>query len=357
MNAMLHPARILLPLFLLAGCRTVAPPGQNVLDVIAFGSCAQQDRPQPIWDAIQAQNPDVFLFIGDNIYADTEDMSVMRSKYAQLGAQPEYQRFRERTPILATWDDHDYGKNDAGVEYPRKDSAQIEFLNFFRVPSSAAPRHRAGVYDAHVFGAGGRRVQIILLDTRYFRSPLAHWPEGDRPTRGPYMPNPDPEATVLGAEQWAWLEDQLRQPAEIRIIASSIQVIPEEHGYESWSNFPHDRERLFRLIRETGAGGVLFLSGDRHVAEISRIPAEEANGVGYPLFDVTSSSLNKPGSSREPDPNRYRTSSTQYSPANFGVIEIDWMQTDPLLHLQVRGEDGRVVFQEEIPLSALQPTG
>jgi alkaline phosphatase D len=277
-------------------------------------------------------------------------MSVMRAKYAQLGAQPGYQRLSEQTQILATWDDHDYGRNDAGFEYPKKDSAQIEFLTFFGAPESAPVWGREGVYDAHTFGPEGRRVQIILLDTRYFRSPLARWPEGDRPTRGPYMPSPDSSATVLGEAQWAWLEEQLRRPAEVRIIGSSIQVIAEEHGWETWGNFPQERERFFRLIRETGAGGVVLVSGDRHVAEISRLDA-----AGYPIYDVTSSSLNKPGSGWDPDPNRHRTSDTQYGPANFGVIEVDWERPDPLLRMQVRGEDGQVVFAETVLLSTLQP--
>ena len=274
----------------------------------------------------------------------------MRAKYAQLGAQPEYRHFRAETPILATWDDHDYGRNDAGVEYPRKDSSQIEFLKFFDVPSSAAPWRRPGVYDSQIIGPDGRRVQIILLDTRYFRSPLVRWPEGERPTRGPYRPNPDPDATVLGADQWTWLEGELRKPAEVRIIASSIQVVSEEHGYETWGNFPLERDRLFRLIRETGAGGVVFVSGDRHVAEISRVPPEEA---GYPLYDVTSSSLNKPFNAGEPDQNRYRTSDGQFSLSNFGVIGIDW-GSDPLLRLQIRDENSAIAFQEEAPLSRLQ---
>jgi alkaline phosphatase D len=351
---MVRLARFIPLLLLLAGCRTVAPDRQGAFDVIAFGSCAQQDKPQPIWDAIIAQNPDVFLFIGDNIYADTEDMAVMRAKYAEQDSQPGYQRLREHVPILATWDDHDYGKNDAGVEYPKKDSAQLAFLDFFRVPSSAAPRHRGGVYDAHVFGPEGRRVQIILLDTRYFRSPLARWPEGERPTRGPYKPHLDPYATVLGRDQWIWLEEQLRTPAEVRVIVSSIQAIPDKHGFETWANFPHERDRLFRLIRDTGAGGAVIVSGDRHVAEISRLPGADPNGAGYPLYDITSSSLNKPSRNVQPDPNPYRTSATQYGPANFGVIDIDWERPDPLLRLQIRGEDGQIAFQEEIRLSELQ---
>ena len=76
-------------------CFSVTVPsahaGEAVLSRIAFGSCARQDKPQPIWDAVIATRPQLFAFLGDNIYADTEDMEVMRAKYALLGAQPGFQ--------------------------------------------------------------------------------------------------------------------------------------------------------------------------------------------------------------------------------------------------------------------------
>jgi len=68
---------------------------------IAFGSCARQDKPQPIWDAVLASEPDLFVFLGDNIYGDTRDPTVLRAKYAQLAAQPGFKRLRERVPVLA----------------------------------------------------------------------------------------------------------------------------------------------------------------------------------------------------------------------------------------------------------------
>src|ERR1700754_3659142 len=96
------------------------PRSDRALTRIAFGSCADAAKPQPIWDADLAAEPDLFVFLGDNVYLDTRDPEVMRRKYAQLAAQPGFQRLKATTPILAIWDDHDFGENDAGVEYPMK---------------------------------------------------------------------------------------------------------------------------------------------------------------------------------------------------------------------------------------------
>lgn len=331
---------------------------------IAFGSCAKQDRPQPIWDAVVETRPQLFLFLGDNIYADTEDMGVMRAKYAQLADQPGFQKLRRTCPILATWDDHDYGANDAGVEYPKKRESQQVFLDFFGIPKDDPRRTQEGVYSAHVFGPPGKRVQIILLDARYFRSPLKVGFQPGEPgegKRGKYVPNDDAKATVLGDAQWAWLEKQLRAPAKLRLICSGVQVIADEHGSETWGNFPRERQRLLRLIRQTGAGGVILLSGDRHLAEISRLAADRADGAGYPLFDITSSSLNAPSGNFTKartrfanEINSYRVGLT-YFDVNFGTVQIDWDAADPLVRLQVRDEKGDVVLQQRVKLSQLQP--
>jgi alkaline phosphatase D len=313
---------------------------------IAFGSCAHQDRPQPIWDAVVASKPDLFLFIGDTVYADTTDMDVMRAKYAKLAALPGWQKLWRTCPVFATWDDHDYGANDAGAEYPKKVESQKVFLEFFREPKDSPRWRRPGVYHARVFGPPGNQVQVILLDTRYFRSPLKK-----RPRSNLYDPNPDPAATFLGAEQWKWLGEQLKVPARVRLIASSIQVIAEDHGFEKWMNFPHERQRLFDLIRDTQAGGVLFLSGDRHLAELSQTD----DGAGYPLFDLTSSGLNQADKRwRRVEVNRHRVATMPYGD-NFGLVAIDWDRDDPRVSLQIRDVDGDVTIQQKIPLSLLQP--
>src|SRR5687768_7541935 len=183
----------------------------ELLERIAFGSCAKQDKPQPIWEAVIATRPQLFLFLGDNIYGDTEDMGLLKKKWDLLGAQPGYQQLRATCPILATWDDHDLGKNDAGADYSKRHESQGLFLDFFGVPRESPRRRREGVYHAETFGDAGRRVQVILLDARYFRSPLKRGYERGEPGegyRGVYVANEDPAATVLGETQWAWLEEQ-----------------------------------------------------------------------------------------------------------------------------------------------------
>lgn len=331
---------------------------------IAFGSCAKQDKPQPIWESVIATDPQLFLFLGDNIYGDTTDMSVLKAKYDLLGQQPGYQKLKQLCPVLATWDDHDYGVNDGGADYPKKKESQQIFLNFFGAAENDPRRTREGVYSAHIFGPPGKRTQIILLDERYFRSPLKTGFKPGEPGdgyRGKYLPNTDADATMLGEVQWRWLEEQLKVPAELRLIGSSLQLIPDEHGSEAWSNFPRDRKRLFRLLRETKANGVIVLSGDRHLAEVARLPAEHPDGIGYPLYEVTSSSLNAPsgnitkaGIRFANEINSYRMGLTFFD-VNFGNVMIDWEKPDPIVRVQVRDEAGAVVLQQRVTLSQLKP--
>ncbi len=335
---------------------------QELLQRIAFGSCAKQDKPQPIWDAVVETKPQLFLFIGDNIYGDTEDMAVLKQKWDLLGAQPGYQKLKQTCPVLATWDDHDYGANDAGAEYPKKRESQQLFQDFFDVPKDSPRRKQEGVYHAEVIGPPGRRVQIILLDARYFRGPLKIGFKPGEPGdgfRGKYAPNTDPSATVLGDMQWKWLAQQLKTPADVRVLCCSYQLLPDEHGSEAWGNFPLERKRLLNLIRDTKAKGVVVISGDRHLAELMRL-APDAAGIGYPLYEVTSSSLNAPSGNLTKagvrfanEVNSYRVGLT-YFDTNFGLIDIDWLQPSPLIRLQVRDEKGGVVLQQRVKLSELQ---
>jgi alkaline phosphatase D len=347
----MHKLTFITLLLCLTACAAEPPVSR-----IAFGSCMNQARPAPMWDTIVAARPELFLFIGDNIYADTTDMAVMREKYGTLGAMPGYQALLKTCPLMATWDDHDLGENDAGADYPKKAESQQEFLTFFHEPKDSPRWTRPGVYDAKIIGPPGRRVQVILLDTRYFRSPLTAIPKSERkPGQGYYLPDDRQELTMLGDEQWQWLAEQLRKPAELRIVASSVQFVPEEHHWEYWANFPRERTRLARLIGETKASGVIIISGDRHLAEISRLPATDpANGAGYPLLDVTSSSLNVPSGGNADEPNRHRLG-FNYRKVNFGTIEIDWSAPDPLITLQVRDIDGKPALEHQIKLSELRP--
>lgn len=321
-----------------------------VLSRIAFGSCARQDKPQPIWEAVVAAKPDLFLSLGDNIYGDTQDMAVMKKKYDQLAAIPGWQKLKATCPILATWDDHDYGVNDGGAEYPKKDESQQLFLDFFGIAKDSPRRTQKGVYHAETFGPPEKRVQVILLDTRYFRSPLQKR-KTKVPGEGPYEASSDQKATMLGDAQWKWLGEQLKVPARLRILVSSVQVVPQDHAWEKWYNFPHERERLFKLIKDTKAAGLVAISGDRHLAELSMMDA----GIGYPIYDLTSSGLTEASARwRKFEVNRHRVATMNWG-NNFGLITVDWAKEDPVIRLQIRDEEGEVTIQEKLPLSLLQP--
>jgi alkaline phosphatase D len=180
---------------------------------------------------------------------------------------------------------------------------------------------------------------------------------GNRPLPGtriiPYLPSTDPNLTLLGEQQWAWLEEQLRQPAELRLLCSGIQVISEDHPFEKWANVPAEREKLYNLIRSTQAQGVVILSGDRHLAELS---LDAKSAVGYPLYDITSSGLNQAEPRwRAPEINRARVAAMPYG-HNFGMVTIDWhAPTSPSVSLQIRDEQGEITIRHTFSLSLLTP--
>jgi alkaline phosphatase D len=297
---------------------------------LAFGSCNDVKRPQLLWGLIAALKPDVWVWLGDNVYADTEDMTLMRLLYAQLRAEPGYAQLRAQTRVIGTWDDHDYGRNNAGREYPMRAEAQQALLDFLDEPADSPRRRQQGVYASYDFGTPPQQVRVILLDTRYHR---------DRPS---------PEGDVLGAQQWSWLEQQLRgSPATVHLIGSSVQVIADEHRFEKWANFPRARARLLRLVVASGARNVFFLSGDRHFAELARL----ALAPGGPwLHELTSSSLARPWKDAS-ELNSHRIGEL-YRGVNFGFVQIDWSAAPPSVLLEVHDQHGAVPIAARVPLAA-----
>jgi len=313
---------------------------------ICFGSCANQNKPQPILRDVVSRHPDLFIYLGDNIYGDTEDMNVLRAKYEKLGTKPEFQALRAAVPTMAIWDDHDYGANDSGKEYrPAAESRDI-FLDFWREPSDSPRRQHPGIYHSHRFSDGKRTLQVILLDTRSFRDPLAH--NKLRSWKNDYHPDPDPNKSFLGEVQWKWFAEQLRQPADLRIIASSIQFSHQHNGWESWTNLPQELVKMTEIIKETKAQGVVFISGDVHWGELSKLPVPGS----YPLYDVTSSGITETWPSVEENQNRVGEVVREN---NFGMIEIDWNNEDPEIHMQLIDIAGKQRVSHRIRLSELRP--
>lgn len=334
---------------------------QGLPSRVAFGSCGHQDKPQPILNTVVNQDPDLFVYLGDNIYGDTKDMKVLQAKYDTLGSKPEFQNLRAEIPVLSIWDDHDFGWNDAGKEYEFKAESKEIFMDFWKVPEDSDRRKHPGIYGSHRWEQtvaddnrdstqSSRTLQIILLDTRTFRDPLKLNPkpivEGSG-LKNAYQPDADPNKTLLGEAQWAWLESVLSEPADLRIICSSIQFGHEYNGWESWTNLPAEQERMAEVIRKTKANGVLFISGDVHWGEISKRPFTDL----YPIYDVTASGLTEEWYNVEP--NRLRVGQA-YRDNHFGMLEIDWEQKDPKIVMMIVNTDGKECVRHEVLLSELQ---
>ena len=315
----------------------------EALTKIACGSCFKPNYKSAIkiWPVIAASQPQVFLFMGDCIYADTHDMDLMRAKYKALNELPAYATFSKQHKIIPIWDDHDYGINDAGAEYPEKVESQKIFLDSFNFPIDHPARSRKGIYHTYTQGPAGKVTQIINLDTRYHRSALDKRKVGKRLT---YFPVTEPEATILGEEQWQWLAKELKKPADLRIIVSSIQIISSEHRFEKWQNIPAERQRFINLLRESDVKRVILLSGDRHLAEISKLtPAE--TGLDFDLLELTSSGLTHAFAFKSP--NKHQLKGSFMNTINFGILETDWSNEIPKVTLTTHDRDGKVAFKTD----------
>ncbi len=277
--------------------------------------------------------------VGDNIYGDTEDMELMKQKYLKQKSDSLYRVLRNQMPVVGIWDDHDYGVNDGDKYYVKKQASQQLLLDFLDVPEDAPARSREGAYQSFSFGPEGKQIKIILLDGRYFRDTLQDSKlEGQR-----YEPNQTGD--ILGEAQWQWFEETLNNStAQIHLIGCGIQMIPEEHGFEKWANFPTARKRLFNLLANSKAPNIILLSGDRHIAELSKI---ELEGRRQPIYELTASGLTH-SYEKADEPNQYRISPL-IGKKNFGILKIDWTNEGaPQLIAEIRGERDTLYHAQQI---------
>ena len=309
-------------------------PRKNITNntdfVIAFGSCNREDEPQPLWNAILQNDPDVFLWGGDNIYSDTDDPEEMKADYQLQKQNKAYQQLLDQTTVLATWDDHDYGLNDGGKDWHFKEESQQLFLDFLDIPENSSRRSRKGVYHSAEFETPKGVIKVILLDTRYFRDQLE---KSDKPGKR-YKPS---TGTILGEKQWDWLAGELENSdAQFNVILSSIQVLSAEHGYETWGNFPSEREKLMNLVVSSEAKNVILLSGDRHISEFSET---RVDGLDHSLVDFTSSGLTHSFEEFSGEPNKLRVGEV-VKDKSFGLLKFDFDANEVLL--EMRGENNKL---------------
>lgn len=305
--------------------------------VIAFGSCNKMDKPQTMWEHINANNPNLWIWLGDIIYADTTNPKALSAKYKTLKTNPDYKKLRTKAQVVGIYDDHDYGKNGGDQYMIGKKGTKKCLLDFLDIPGNNPVRKREGAYQSYTFGKGAQRIKVIMLDTRYFRDSLTVDPTNQRR----YIPSP--EGDILGEAQWKWLEQELKNnKANLTLLCSSVQVLADEHNYDKWGNFPTSRKRLLNLIVKLQPKNLLLLTGDRHMAEISKM---DLQGLPYPLYDFTSSGLTHIRSSNS-EPNKFRVGDMIVK-RNFGILKIRWDGDRPVVTMQVKGLQNEL-FQEVI---------
>jgi alkaline phosphatase D len=303
----------------LASC--VSAPSRQAIEGqllrIGFGSCLHQSLPQPIWSSVLKVQPDIFLFMGDNWYAPDGDFTGLINAANEFKTNPSVIRLRQKSMVFATWDDHDYGLNDAGSELPTKEAAQKIFSDIFPMEKCRSRDLRnGGVYRECLVDWHGVTIQFLLLDTRSFRSALTP-DRREGAGKSWYLANSEASRTMLGNHQWQWLEVAMKKPVELRVVVSSIQVLPDEHPFEKWGNFPNEEQRLLGLLCSSSAFSTLIVSGDRHSSEISEWHCPS----GPRLIELTSSSLNVPIEGKKRFMNRFRIG-PEVIDENFGLLTV-----------------------------------
>lgn len=280
---------------------------------IAFGSCNDQNDAQPLWQDLQKTNPDLFIWGGDVIYADWEDTYNMSRSYDKQSQNNDYMTFKSKTPIIGTWDDHDYGWDNADGTLVSKKNSQKNFLDFLEEPAGSLRRMQDGVYTSYDLGSEGRKVKVILLDNRFFKNLDANYP-------------------ILGKTQWDWLENQFKtSTADIHFVVSGLAIFSPLIPYtEEWTEHFSEVQRMLDLIKKYNPKGIMFLTGDKHFAAISQ---------NYGQLEFMSSGMTHVA------PRRTwwylaRKYPLTYFGLNYGLIDIDWNGSTPKVKLAIRSTGG-----------------
>ena len=294
---------------------------------LGIGSCVDQDYPTPAWASLEKESINSFFFLGDNIYGDVPSgrLDNVILSYEKLNDQ--MPSWLKNTEKLVIWDDHDYGLNDAGANYIYKAESQQIYNDAWNIDQNDPRRSREGIYFSELKDIAGKKILIVGLDTRYFRSNLIK-------IGNSYKPNKNSNTTILGPIQWQWLEKELSREHDILILASSIQVLATEHRFEKWSNIPHERDKLLALLNKLSSK-VLIISGDRHRSGFYKLDN---------IYEFTSSSLNK-GIFPSYESDSLLLGKT-YTQNNYGIVQFH----ENSLNLFIKDENMNILESLEIPL-------
>lgn len=301
--------RLLFAALILLSLNTTAQ-NEQVTKIAVLG-CHNQGSPAPAIPYFADKlKPDYSIWIGDNVYADTEtDPQHIQRQLEVLENKDGYQKLRETSKFMVTWDDHDYGLNDAGNTYRFKEESKQIHRKFWRLEDEI-PSDQDGIYYAKLEKqSNGKVIQFIMLDGRSNKD------------------EPGPNADALGENQWKWLEAQLSQNADLRFILSGYQVLLKKPTrWEAWVRQGNSRQRLFDLIKSAGADQIVFVTGDQHYAEVLHSPSN----VDYKTFEIMAAGINK---NERPGIATNRSMKADKTIHSAPLIEVHWTD-DPFIHFK-----------------------
>lgn len=314
---------------------------------MALGSCVfinetAYDRPgrpygggYDIFDGIAKEEPDMMLWLGDNVYfreVDWASKSGMIHRYNHMRALPEIQSLLGACPHYAIWDDHDFGPDNSDGSWIHKDWAEDTFSHYWPNPSQGlADADGHGITTAFQF----HDVDFFLLDNRYFR--VSH-ENRTQPTQ------------VLGQVQIDWLIQAMQASrAPFKVVAMGGQMLSDYAKYENMAQFPKEREAILRRIEEEDIRGVVFLSGDRHSTELSEVELDN----GRKVIDFTCSAMTSGTRDNTAEPNHNRVPGTMVGIRNFGTIEVAGSRKERVMTLRAHDSKGQILWEREYPASDL----
>ena len=313
------------------------PPELNFL----VGSCTyvnepEHDRPgKPygggygIFDTMAEEDFEAMLWLGDNIYlreVDFGSLSGFVHRYTHTRSLPEMQSLLSKGAHYAIWDDHDFGPNDCDGSWIHPDWSRASFDAFWPNPASGIPAATELNTTHFLYGD----VEFFLLDNRSHRVNHGMGPE---------------KRQILGEAQRDWLLNALRNSrAPFKMVAIGGQMVSDASIYENFAQFPEERALLFDAIDELDIRGVVFLSGDRHNSELSKLKLPGGNWV----YDLTVSPLTSGSYNHEDEPNNNREDGTMVGIRNYGVLNVSGPRKERVLTMTVKDAEGNPLWTRSI---------
>jgi len=288
-----------------------APIADTANEVLTFGAVACTDKSKPLGTlarAAERTDLDAFLFCGDNAYCDgATTLSDYRAEYVAHFGRPEHVAIRAATGMYITWDDHEI-TNDTNPE--TLDPAQLAtaFKTFFEHAPISEPTPRQIWRSAR----WGTTAEIFILDCRSERLPSTIISQ-----------NP----IYISPAQMTWLKAGLAaSPCAFKLIINSVPItnmpaVWDVYPTDRWEAYGAQRTEILRFIDDSAIPGVLWISGDFHLAFISHV---SPSGVGANQREV----LVGPGA-QSPNPLTSTLTAPQFSFAT-GTNNYTTFQLDPI---------------------------